>query len=109
MIRFSIEPSQSGGYDLAPADEASRIFTDFVAFDLFGLRGVEEMLERAQAVLDGSGEPFEEMRNRYEISLEREETSLRDDEWGLAGRCRTTEFVAFLDSLLAEIGARADA
>jgi len=109
VIRFRLERAGDDGYAVEPLDEPSRVFTDFVASDLLGREGLEEMLARARAVLDASEPSLDEVRNRFRISVDRVDTVVRDDEWDRYARCTTTEFVAFLAAVLDDVNAQADA
>jgi hypothetical protein len=103
VVTFRLRRTDAHGYDLEAVDPGDDLFAYFVNADLLGVEGVEEMLEIAKEVHAGSRAPVDEVRNVCSIELNRDEVRIREEEWQRTAHCTTPEFIAFLESVLAEL------
>jgi hypothetical protein len=102
-ITFRLRRTDVHGYDVEAVEPRDELFAYFVNADLLGVEGVEEMLEEARAIRAGTRAPLDEIRNVCSIELGREEVRIADEEWERTAQCTTDEFIAFLESILAEL------
>jgi hypothetical protein len=109
VVAFRLRRTGAHGYDVEPVTPEDEVFARFVNDDLYGVQGLQEMLELARAIRAGAEPPLDEVRNIAAIELGPHEVTITDDEWGRSARCTTDEFIAFLESILAGLAERADA
>jgi hypothetical protein len=109
LIRFRLSPQGDAAVEVL--DPKLQTFADFVNYDLFGRRGVEDQLRIAGAVLDGTYtetfegverrlDAYERNHNAHRIVITPSTTTISQEEWGRSAEVPTPEYVAFLEELL---------